>query len=120
MEEGLGVTAQPQQKIKLTPKAIDLAENSSAFLDPTSDTSGDDGKEAKSAIQGIHCLLGPRKEETETQHYKSTKIYDLEYQHLDNEVTSDDGEVQVSSSKSDSDAKVEGESYVASLWLVVN
>lgn len=95
MEEGLGVTARPQQKIKLTPKAIDLAENSSAFLDPTSDTSGDDGKEAKSAIQGVHRLLGPGKEKAETQHYKSTKIYDFEYQHLDDEVTSDDGEVLV-------------------------
>lgn len=109
------VTARPHRKIKLTPKAV-------GFFGTISDTSEDDGREAESAI---HNLLGPGKEEDEelvktfsrrtgnagkqkSVTPKGTTDPDLEYQHLEDGVISDENDVRVSDSESDSDDEVEG------------
>lgn len=113
------VAARPHWKIKLTPKAVSL-------LDTVSDTSEDDGKEAESAIQN---LLGPGKDNDNevvenfsrrTGNAGKQKLVaskgttmstyldpDLDYQHLEDGVISDEN-VRISDSESDSDDEVEG------------
>jgi hypothetical protein len=119
MQEPEEVTARPHRKIKLTPKAV-----GSSFWDPDtiSDTSEDGGREAESAI---HNLLGPGKDEDEelVENFchrtgnagkqksvtpKGTADPDLEYQHLEDGVISDENDVRISDSESDSDDEVEG------------
>ena len=96
------------------------------MLDTISDTSKDDGREAESAI---HNLLGPGKDEDEelvkmfgchTGNARKQKLVtpkgiqqalhwqDLDYQHIKDEVISNENDVQDSDSKSDSNDEVEG------------
>jgi hypothetical protein len=107
----------PHRKIKLTPKAIDLAETR---VDPISNSPEDDDIVAESAI---HNLLGPGKnsevamadaaEPPKIAGHRKKRVYgSLDYRPLDSEEEmSGEGDVQVtvSSSESDSDDSEEAE-----------
>ena len=121
MEEG--VSARPQRKIKLTEKAISLAENHNAGFDSLSDASEDDSKEAESDLleSGRHLTkesaakVSRRRKAKDQLTEPNNKVVDFDlnlvYQHLEDETisSSEEEDVRVSDSESDSD-EAEGES----------